>query len=246
MNKIPKTFHQVWLWNTNIPTEFLWYQNWWIVKHPSWKLIVWNEKNIPHLKHYNKQDFNKLVNFSEKSDYLRMSILLEFWWVYIDTDMECLQSIDRLIQRYTFFVWKDNNDKNINTAIIWSIPEGRIIKKIYKGFSKQIFKYPKIHDFNKIGPFYVDKIIQSISLKNTEKIFSRIIFYPISNKDYFKWIEVNRTELIMWWAYSIHHYTYSWSKLLSIKNKYLYRFPLIRIFFREIWLPLKNYFFTLK
>lgn len=222
-----------------MPRNFLFYQKTWRKLHPDWQIKLWDESNINSLEKFNLEDYTKLVNWSEKSDYLRILALLEYWWIYIDTDMECLKNIEKIITNLSFFVWKDSGGKVMNTAIIGASKNNRIIKRIFDGFSLQIKSFPKVHDFNKIGPFYVTKILKEATLDKTEKIFDEKVFYPISWKDYYEGIKINKQELKQNWSYGIHHYTYSWSKVLFFKRKYLYKYaPLRKIL--EKYLFIKN------
>ena len=61
-----------------MPEDFKQYQISWIKKHPHWKLITWNDLDIWQLKYINIEDYNLCKNYSEKSDYLRFCILLEY------------------------------------------------------------------------------------------------------------------------------------------------------------------------
>jgi len=222
-----------------MPRSFLWYQKTWLKFNPGWEIKIWNEENIESLKEFKIEDFNKLVNWSEKSDYLRIIILLEYGWIYIDTDMECLQNIEKIIENLTFFAWKDSDGTVINTAIVWANKNNRIIKIIFGGFHSQIKKFWRVHDFNKIGPFYVTKVIKKIQLNKHEKIFDENVFYPISGREYYDWIQINREKLRQDWSYGIHHYTYSWSRILFLKRKYLYKYVFLRKIL-ESYISIKN------
>lgn len=232
--RIPRIIHQIWIGTKDVPTDFLSYQKTWTNMHQSWEYILWGNENIKKLKYFDLAEYNQLANWSEKSDYLRIIILLEYGGIYADIDFECLQPLDNLIRKIEFFIWKDSWWKTINTAIIGSTKNNRIIKLIYRGFSNQISKFSKDHDFNKIWPFYVNKIIKGIKLSDNEKIFNEKVFYPIEGALYYKWIKIDRQNLIKKWSFGIHHYTYSWSKLLYIKRKYLYKYKLLRFILEQI------------
>ena len=61
-----------------MPKIFQSYRQTWIKYHPHWELILWNEKNIDQLKYFQRENFEKLSNYSEKSDYLRFCISFDF------------------------------------------------------------------------------------------------------------------------------------------------------------------------
>jgi inositol phosphorylceramide mannosyltransferase catalytic subunit len=129
-------------------------------------LIVWNEKNINELKYFQENDFNNLNNFSEKSDYLRFCIVLEYGGIYIDTDFECLKPIKKIINELSFFIGYDGyfGDKRgcyLNSAIFGATRENPLIREIYSSLHQRIITGAKLDSIHKIGPGYITKIIEN-------------------------------------------------------------------------------------
>ncbi len=229
---IPKIFHQIWLGPKPIPDNYNLYRQTWLEKNNNWCTILWNENNITSLTYFKKDDFEKCVNYSEKSDYLRFCIVLEHWGVYLDIDFECLQPIDLLISPYDFFIWKESAGDGrefLNSAIFWATPHHIILKKIFTDIPHQLNKI-ELNNVYKIWPGYVSSHEKYI-LEEGGCIFPKYYFDPISWEDYFPWIELNRKELIEKGAYGIHHYYSSWHPLrlkiiAPIRKWYLWRLML--------------------
>ena len=59
--KIPKLIHHIWL-GSEIPRKYQDFINGWKRKHPSWKLILWDDEKLNGLEMINKDLFLKLNN----------------------------------------------------------------------------------------------------------------------------------------------------------------------------------------
>lgn len=194
-----------------MPEDFKQYQISWIKKHPHWKLITWNDLDIWQLKYINIEDYNLCKNYSEKSDYLRFCILLEYGWVYIDTDFECIQNIEPLLEDAEFVIWEEFF-WIYNGAFMAGLPENEIIKRIFLEFHNQLRKTTNLC---RTGPIFISKFINKKD-KNI-KIISWALLYP----EYWLYIDrnINKNKL-----YANHHYAASWQggvgkKIFYIKQK---------------------------
>ena len=236
MEKIPKIFHQIWLGGKPLPKDFREYQQTWQKYNNEYKMHIWDETNISRLKYIDNSMPWKLKNFAEKADYLRFCILLEHGGIYIDTDFECLQNIENIIQKTEFFAaydWREDwEDDCIGNGIIWSTPENELVRKIFLTFPKRIIQAKKLDSVNKIGPLYITPFIERY--KGSKKIFDRNVFHPIKHKDYYVWVPINRHFLIKNWSYWIHHWANSWNWKIYWKKK-IYKHKICRIFFDFFW-----------
>lgn len=196
MITIPFTFHQVWLWKP-LPSLFKEYQKSWKKFNPKWKLKVWNEKNIEYLKYFNKNIYSSLPNYIQKSDYLRIIILLEFGGVYIDTDFECYKSINPLLEDCNFCIWEQFYYEYPN-AFIGSIPEHTILKLVLKKMDSQIQKNYML-DQDKTWPRFISKIINQNKNKDI-KIISWFLLYP----EY--WLHITKWRKNQKKIFASHHY----------------------------------------
>jgi len=75
---IPKIFHQIWLGSKSIGLNEKKWQNDLLLLHPDWELKLWNEKNLKKLDYFREELYDQLVNFAEKSDYIRYLCIYQF------------------------------------------------------------------------------------------------------------------------------------------------------------------------
>jgi mannosyltransferase OCH1-like enzyme len=94
--RIPKIFHRVWLGGKPMPREFvLWGQSW-VEHHPGWVMKVWTEENMPKLA--NAYQYERAVCLAQRADIVRYELMLRHGGVYLDTDLECIQNIQPLLE----------------------------------------------------------------------------------------------------------------------------------------------------
>jgi inositol phosphorylceramide mannosyltransferase catalytic subunit len=101
--RIPRTFHQIWLGPDPFPEEYAAYQATWLRHHPGWALRFWTEENLPE-ELRRPEVAERLRNPTDRSNILRLELIWRFGGVYVDTDVECLRSIDPLIEDTDFFI----------------------------------------------------------------------------------------------------------------------------------------------
>jgi inositol phosphorylceramide mannosyltransferase catalytic subunit len=99
---IPRIFHQIWLGPEPLPEEYVAYQKTWVRHHPGWELRLWVEENLPD-RLRRPESAERLRSPAERADILRLELLWRFGGVYVDTDLECLRSIEELIDNTDFF-----------------------------------------------------------------------------------------------------------------------------------------------
>jgi glycosyl transferase-like sugar-binding protein len=102
-SSIPKCIHQIWLGPKSLPSYFKRYQRSWMERHPDWEYRLWTDKDIDNFDFEMKDLYNRSTNFGEKSDILRAEILDRFGGLYVDVDVENIQSFDELHEKYDFF-----------------------------------------------------------------------------------------------------------------------------------------------
>lgn len=186
---IPKIFHQIWLGPDSFPQEFEMYQKTWIKFHPNWELMFWNEENLPTgLKR--KEIYERLRSPVERSDLLRLEVVNRFGGIYMDTDFECLRSVEPLIKGVDLFV-AYLDEKRTNNAIIGAVPEHPLLSlAIDEAAPREFFGYDKAA----AGPLFLDKLVKQYA---GIKIFAPHIFYPVTPMEREK-------------AVAIHHASRTW------------------------------------
>src|SRR2546429_5904594 len=122
---IPRVFHQIWLGPNPLPEEYQRYQQTWLDCHPGWELRMWTEENLPEgLRR--PEAYEKLRAPAERANILRLELLWRFGGVYVDTDFECLRSIEPLIGDAELFITLAKPGR-VNNALMGSVPAHSVI-----------------------------------------------------------------------------------------------------------------------
>ena len=101
--RIPRTFHSVWVGPNPLPAEYAAYQQTWLQHHPDWELRLWTEDNLPQPLR-RPEAAERLRVPAERADILRLEVVWRFGGVYLDADLECLASIEQLVEHTDFFL----------------------------------------------------------------------------------------------------------------------------------------------
>ena len=164
--RIPKIIHQIWL-GSPVPFRYIaWMRSWteWL----GWEYMLWTEEDIKCLPLFNQDLYNESTNYGEKSDLLRLEVLLHYGGIYADTDFECVNRnvFDELNRSFDFFIGFEpiehgtvNHTYKICNAIIGACPYHPIIKNLIIGLRSNWIKYEEKSAVEKSGPDYFSRII---------------------------------------------------------------------------------------
>jgi mannosyltransferase OCH1-like enzyme len=213
METIPRIIHQIWLWGKNLPIEFKRYWNTWKNHHPWWDYILWDDESINKLPKLDISILNILKNFSEKSDYLRFCIIQEFWWIYADTDFECLKSFENIILNKEFFIGREENEY-CNAWLFWATKNNNLVSLIVEKIPETIMENLTQDSFHKIWPTFITAILEKNKIH--AHVYDPIYFYPFSRFDN---IDIRKRRLLSDKTFAIHHNAMSWTLLWRIKAR---------------------------
>ena len=95
---IPKKIHYCWFGRNEIPEKTLRCIESWKKYCPDYEIIQWNEDNydinkIPYMK-----DAYKEKKWAFVSDYARLDVIYQYGGIYLDTDVELVNSLDDLLE----------------------------------------------------------------------------------------------------------------------------------------------------
>jgi len=121
---IPRVVHRIWLGSEPLPEVFHRYGETWRHHHPDWDMRLWTEADLRafDLGHA----LSKARSNVERSNLLRIQVVLQFGGIYADTDIECLRSLEPLIRSATAFaVWGDRDPERrprLNNFLFGAVP----------------------------------------------------------------------------------------------------------------------------
>lgn len=187
---IPRLFHQIWLGPNPFPKQFAAYQESWLRRNPGWELRFWEEENLPP-DLVRTEIYERLRQPAERSDLLRLEVLYREGGVYIDTDFECVRSLEPLLDGVEFFCAKLNEER-VNNAIIGAAPGHPILARgIEEARPRETYGPVDKHG---TGPLFVDRLVRDAP---GVTIFDAELFYP-------------RTPEAREHAVAVHHSARSW------------------------------------
>lgn len=222
---IPKVIHYIWLGKGKYPKNISKCINSWYLYNPEFKIIKWDENNIPNDIHF----VNYMIEIKQwafASDCLRFWVLYHHGGIYLDTDMLVLKDLNPLTINNSLFFGKER-DNIVSGGIIGSVSRNNLIKKCLTFYleNNNIEKL-KINEPNKI---LIPQIITSVisekyqiskndSLEKFDNltIYPTNYFYPISFTDRGKINSFIPSEQ----SYTVHLWNASWhNEYQNLYNK---------------------------
>lgn len=222
---IPKIFHQIWLGSNSLSLNEQKWRDELLFLHPDWILKCWNEKNIKKLDLFREDIYDWLLNFAEKSDYIRYLCVYHFGWIYLDTDVQFIKNIEPLLtESCWFFIWEElsrkKNEIRLNNGVFWATQKSIVLLRIIEMIHKKLsYANPFQLSSEKIGPGFITPIIlwlhQSEIIILPPDYFHPMPWWHERKEEYVKFLTIN--------TYSIHHFSGSW-KTNSFYHKIIFFF----------------------
>lgn len=215
---IPKVIHYCWFGRGEKSALIKNCIDSWRKYCPDWEIIEWNEDNIDvNYCSYSSRAYRQKL-WGYVPDPLRMKIIYENGGVYLDTDVELVNSLDDLLDYAAWFGY--GTDTQVNTGSGFGAEKGN-------PFNKTILDHYAALD---------EKSKFLVCTEQEEPIFKREFPEFYGNKWLKKDQVVGDNILILWdiWKYTNHHYTGSWQSPLE---KAFNRIPLLP----KIYFGIKKY-----
>jgi inositol phosphorylceramide mannosyltransferase catalytic subunit len=166
---IPRIIHRVWLGSEEMPEEYVRFGKSWREHHPEWKMWTWTDDNLPPLTY--PDALARCRNFGEASDVLRYEALHRYGGIYVDTDVECLRSLEPLIGEVSAFgAWQ--RPGVIGSAVVGSIPAHPAIAEVLRKVSEGAGSGPQVEA---TGPVALTRVLEKAP---DVKLFGHETFFP--------------------------------------------------------------------
>jgi len=147
--KIPKIIHCCWFGPKPIPELELKCIESWKKYFPDYKIILWNEETFDINEAPFVQQAYETKHYAFVSDYVRTKVLYEHGGIYLDTDVEILQSFDKILAQDICFLGFETRAK-IGTAVMGFIQKHDVLKKFLNFYRDNNFR-KKNGDINTIA-----------------------------------------------------------------------------------------------
>jgi mannosyltransferase OCH1-like enzyme len=207
---IPRIFHQVWINDAdpNLPEQFARYRDGWLRLHPGWEYRLWNLDNIDFP--LRRPELLKIAgSYAQLADILRLEIIYQYGGVYIDTDFECLRSIEALVADSDLFFCSEDG-KTLAAGIFGAKPAHALVRRLVDALPSQMGREPAATE---TGPGYVTRTLFNDGFPRDLTLFPRRYFYP------YNWEELHRANEEFPDSYAVHRYAGSWVRPRTLREK---------------------------
>jgi len=164
--RIPKIIHQIWL-GSPVPTKYYTWMSTWM-HWMGWEYHLWTDEDVKSILLYNQDFYDNSKNYGEKSDILRLELLLHYGGIYVDIDFECVNSsvFDELNRSFDFYVGFEpidhgtiNGVYKICNALVAACPHHPIIKNLVVNMKSNWLQHQNESAVEKTGPDYFSRSI---------------------------------------------------------------------------------------
>ncbi len=233
MKNIPKIIHQIWSDKYKpLPSFCSVLAETWKEKHPNWDYILWNDQMMDAFvqdEYPSYYDLYQNLPFDiQRWDVIRFLILKDIGGLYIDTDYECLENIEPLIEHARFAIALDPESHYhligyphiLNHALMASAPNhpflNRVIQEIFTEKECKASLSDKIHYvLETTGPQMMSQLYASLSPDEKSEILllapKHVTPFDLMQMNLVKaGIENDELEACLDEAYAVHYYSNSW------------------------------------
>ena len=224
-----------------MPEEFRAYGESWLKQHPGATMQLWGDDNLPPMR--NRDFFDAAPTYASKSDILRYELLWQFGGVYLDTDFECVQSIEGLLVGVEDFAADEFLMRaRLAIGLLGSVGKSPLFAALIEGLPASIAEHGHADPPTSTGPGYFTRNVDAYCARGgvAPTIFPASYFYPYS------WREPHRRFEKFPEAYAVHHWAHSWgtpsgSRLQRLLRRGLMRTSLTRrVLYLEAWLSRRS------
>lgn len=226
--RIPRIIHQIWLGKGDIPVKYLgWMKTWknWL----GWEYKLWTDDDVKYFNLYNQKLYDNASNLAEKSDILRLEILLRYGGLYVDVDSECIKpyvfdELNKCLDLYMGFepiehgILDEYNMPKICNALIAVTADHPLIKHLIVNMEENCTTVQDLWTVEKTGPAYITRELFAYELNNQDTnminmYFPCTFFYPFSEPEIwymenYRDADFKRSGEVA----SIHYWGGSWKK----------------------------------
>lgn len=100
---IPKKIHYIWVGGKELPDKYKANIETWHKYNPDYEIIEWNERNYDFMATNYVREAYETGMFGFTVNYVRLDVVYNHGGIYLDTDVECVNSFDALLADEAFF-----------------------------------------------------------------------------------------------------------------------------------------------
>jgi hypothetical protein len=189
---IPRIFHRVWLGTDPMPEPHRRYGETWEAHHHGWEMRLWTDEDLSQLECGSALELGR--HHAERANLVRYEVLRRFGGVYVDTDMECLRSIEPLLEGVTAFAGYVRPG-TIGNSVLGSVPGHPAFERASHEAGRRIGTGK--NSISATGPRFLSGLLPSFP---DVTLFEPKVFYP------YDWHEKPSPSGDYPGAYAVHHW----------------------------------------
>jgi len=211
---IPKVIHYCWFGDSKLPKLAEKCIKSWKKYCPDYKIICWNNENFDITSNQYVYEAYKAGKWAFVSDYVRLKVIYDNGGIYLDTDVELIKPIDKLLENRGYMGFDEKGI--IATGLGFGAEKGnKLIGEMLKDYDNIPFLLPDgTYDLTPCPDRNTDTLKRlGMDINNKSQVFMDTVFLPkeyLCPMDYYtgkKSITKN--------TYSIHHYCASWTSSVT-------------------------------
>jgi hypothetical protein len=206
---IPKKIHYIWFGGNPLTPLAEKCIGSWKKYCPDYEIIRWDESNFDVNQNRYCREAYKAKKWAFASDYARLWVLVNEGGIYMDTDVEVLQPLDKFLGLEAFSGFEA--DDRLPTGLMASSMHQHFFEKLLHDYDNRSFLKPdgSLDLTTNVTAITKACIDAGLVLNNAEQTVEGFTLFP---SDFFcpkDWLtkEINLTEN----SYAIHHFDGSWA-----------------------------------
>ena len=226
---IPKVIHYCWFGRGKMPPLAEKCINSWKKYCPDYKIVCHNEDNFDINQNKYAKEAYDAGKWAFVSDYVRLKVLYDEGGIYLDTDVELLKPLDKLIEERGFMGFDDNGV--ISTGLGFACEkENELVGVLLKDYDDISFVLPDGSYDMLPCPDRNAKTMKELGFdhSNQNQIFKGIRMLP---EDYLCPMKYyTGKKVITENTYSIHHFCASWTSSTAKRTLFLKRIIGVKLY----------------
>ena len=219
---IPKVIHYCWFGKGKLPKLAEKCIASWEKYCPDYKIVCWSEENFDITQNKYAEEAYNAGKWAFVSDYVRLKVLYDEGGIYLDTDVELIKPLDKLIEETGYMGFDDNGI--VSTGLGFACEKGNeLIGELLKDYDDISFVLPDgSYDITPCPVRNTETLIRlGMNIKDQDQIFMGIHMLP---EDYLCPVKYyTGKKKITGNTYSIHHFCASWTSATAKRTLFLKR-----------------------
>ena len=226
---IPKVIHYCWFGGNPLPKSAEKCIKSWQKFCPDYKIVCWNEENFDINQNRYAKEAYEAGKWAFVSDYVRLKVLYDEGGIYLDTDVEIIKPIDKLVEKGGYMGFDDNGI--ISTGLGFACEKGNeLVGAILKDYDDIPFlRDDGTYDLLPCPDRNTQTMVKlGLDINNREQVFMGIQMLP---EDYLCPMKYyTGKKVITKNTYSIHHFCASWTSKTSKRTTFVKRIIGVKLY----------------